>query len=384
MAGARVTVDEFEEDRGGFGARMRSIHPRADLATTTDGDGWFRVHGEAPHRLSVAAAEPGSVLREAVECDAGTLDVLLVLERAGALVATLAPESLELAVLVGVEVRRVGEARDVDGAVSRFRDGALRRDGLRAGHYDVVVLPRIGPKPLWSVRGVAILPGGVAEDPRLRDIDLRALVRSIVVEVVDPGGLPVERALVMAFDRRSGAGQHTDAGGRGELVVGADGVDLEVSAGGFRRTRIAGVRADARIELRPALEVELVCRGARGDLQLDGGGRARISVSIVPVAEPPAWGSGIAGHELPRPLPDGDDPVVRFEVDDPGRYRVQWSVGRIVDGEVRSHAYLHDLPAAFVDVDDVVGAQARSIDSDPGLGSAALARLSRGDPWSGR
>lgn len=210
---ATVQVERHVVDAGGFGMRMVAVEPLPELTTRTDAEGRFEVRGAETGEVVVLAEKESYVLEEEVECTVPATRVTLVLGRAGAILVTVAADSLELADEVGVEVRSPGADRTVDRDVGDLRTGRLMSDAVAQVSYDVVLVGRRDRKPLHTVPGVQVRAGETTEDPRLQELDLRALLAEIRVSVVDPGGRPVPGVTVHVHHPFGTTGLPTDKDG---------------------------------------------------------------------------------------------------------------------------------------------------------------------------
>lgn len=176
-----------------------------------------------------------------------------------------------------------------------------------------------GFEPLVDVR-VLVPANGTVDDPRLRDIDLRAAIRSIRIRVTDQADAPlaVPAQVLMRDPPGEGAewrGAEVAPGWTATLVVPRP-VDLVVVAAGRRGVVVPGVFADTTVTLAPAPRVHAVFADAPA---LPAGVTASLRWSLAGVAAAPRFElqqrSGARRGDLAELIPE------LAEAD--------WSVGRV-------------------------------------------------------
>ena len=138
---------------------------------------------------------------------------------------------------------------------------------LWPGRYLMQVLVRGGRGVLLTVPDVLIGKGS-NEDPRLREIDLRGILRQILVTVSDPSGELIPTTvflLVPGVDRLEGYQgiRETMA-----ILLSAPYADLLVTASGYRPKLLEAVSSDTRVTLQPNPEVLIRIAGGLPELEV--------------------------------------------------------------------------------------------------------------------
>lgn len=248
----------------------------AEEATSSDANGWFTLAGLADDTVTVSAFGKEHTTATAAGVAVGTMDVVLRVERLGAIEGVLV--GADGAPIAGSEVALgggLGEANFVDGddmelslAPTRRNqqartgaDGAFRLEGVSPGTVTVRATGK-GHRPA-RVDGVKVIAAQTTSGVRLV-ADRGAVAR---VRVVDAAGAPVAGAKVRAV-RPAAREPGVELGGGNVAVtmratsvaVGDDGPDLEILGDG---SLAAGTTdADGRCELAglPAGEAEFTAK----------------------------------------------------------------------------------------------------------------------------
>ncbi len=199
---AGQVVDEAGDPVDGAWLRVEQPRPgsgdRWDEAAGVDGvsvdaEGRFRIQGlltrEAPTRLKVYA--DGWLPVEPLPITPGAEDLRIQL-RQGAF----AEARLELPEGFGcwdfaLYLHSAGP--DEGGVRLRQEDGLWTSRPAEAGEYRLVVRLEDEREPLLEVPGIRLLPGETTRDPRAWPIDLRPLLRQLVIRVLDADGEPIEQ-----------------------------------------------------------------------------------------------------------------------------------------------------------------------------------------------
>jgi hypothetical protein len=248
------------------------------------------------HRFRVCIRGSG-VPMPPIEFTPGTTDMVIKVERGGSVTATFLADPLLESLVVRL-VPLTGTKKDPRSSLMDDMEQRawLRHDdekqrftaqwsGLAAAQHQFQVACS-GMDPLVDIT-VTVPAGGEADDPRLRDIDLRGKVRRIEVEVTDIGGarLPATARVFLhggSDPDRAWYGQEVAPGVRdkAQFVV-SQPVELVVTAKGFRSRTVPGVFSDTRVALEPAPTVTLhvadlskLPAGVSGSLRLSNADQA--------------------------------------------------------------------------------------------------------------
>ena len=276
-ASVRIEVNSPEREAGGeedvvFGGGRGEVlgyagssgPPGLKFSVSTDERGRFEVFAaDADATLSLTAEKAGFGPEPRLTLDAAVEEVLLPLPRAGAIAGSLAlPAGLEAGRL------RIG----VDGDAGRRRydaprhmrcvdaGGHFRLRRVPAGLHSIQVHLDDLREPILEVTGIRVESGALAEDPRLREIDLTCVVRSFDLEITDELGRSVpEGSLVLVSRDDPGAEEHSFAfrGGRARFVVPRGSYRAELNARGLRTFTVPVLEDQQGIEMRSGIPVRL-------------------------------------------------------------------------------------------------------------------------------
>ncbi|MBI5849440.1 MAG: hypothetical protein HZB39_00145 [Planctomycetes bacterium] len=251
VEGATVGVANFGNHRWRSDPALRAEHRD---------DGSFLVRGlrdERRIRITVNHREAAASVEH--EFVPGAENVVVRLSRGGELaVRFLVDESvpwqkLEIA-LHDLDSLGRGPARWVPRPELELDGDHLvaRWIGLRPGRFGLQIAEGPSLQVFLSIWGIEVPPGRSADDPRLRDIDLRGLVHRIKVLVTDESGAPLLGRLVHVL-RRGGLSWpgHQTKDGQVELISRIP-VDLSIAAEGYRTHELLGVIRDGIVRLEPA------------------------------------------------------------------------------------------------------------------------------------
>jgi hypothetical protein len=157
------------------------------------GDGRFVMRApDTAQRYRLQVFAPGGADLEPVEFRAGTTDLVIRVPRAAEVRATFVVDADAPVDQLEIRLRRVDATTATIGPPARERHGdelVARWGGLRGGRHEVVVLA--SGEPVVSISELDVRAGAACEDPRLRRIDLRGLVRRVAVTVRGPLGTPL-------------------------------------------------------------------------------------------------------------------------------------------------------------------------------------------------
>jgi len=269
-AGTCTFEIQREEQTVGKNARWRGVE---NVVGRVAPDGSFTVYGDpapGPHRLR--ARTPAGAQSEQVDFQPGArnLAVDLVARHplaASALLPTGARRQFAIFDLVAVAPPQLDQA----GAPKRARSvpagesapyADVRWTSLLAGRYELRVAVDTLPTPILVVPDV-VVPAPPGGDPRLREIDLRALLRVVAIvlhgadgaRLTDPYGVVAPNAPPASGPLRGQPIWGTDA----TLLLPAGPYDLTLYVQGFRPHPLRGDadRVEARLEPWPVVELRV-------------------------------------------------------------------------------------------------------------------------------
>lgn len=283
VGGARLRI--VERSRTGW----RSAWRMHEIQAASAADGRFELRGKAQGAsLGLAAEREGWRCLEPVPFEIGARDVKLVMSRAGAIEGSIAglgsrdtnvwtEAPIEVSIVkAGVDAPRekfsgTRDTADPDRHEVDVFEGQFECKTLRPGTYTVefykTSLRERNPSVLLVVEGIVVKAGETTKDPRLQNIELAKLLKSLVVTVVDERGVPLKGVRVGA----RAAGSSTEFG---EFATGADGratvatdvspVEVIAAAKGYRSATLAQVAADATIKLEKTTPKRVTIRLAEG------------------------------------------------------------------------------------------------------------------------
>lgn len=223
-------------------------------------DGSFLVRGlRDERRLLVTAHHPQAAAQVEKELAPGEEDFVLRLARGGELAARLLIDDSvpwqKFAIALYDGFSPAGSLARLDPRPDLKLDGdhlVARWIGLQPGRYRFEVAEGPSLQPFLSITGIEVPSGKSADDPRLRDVDLRGLVHRIKVVVTDESGAPMLGRLVHVL-RRGGLewSGHETKDGQVELITRFP-LDLSITAEDYRTHELLGVARDATVRLEPA------------------------------------------------------------------------------------------------------------------------------------
>lgn len=335
----------------------------ADEATTTDANGYFTLSGLGDDAVTVRTHGPGHTSARATEVAVGTGNLVLRVQRCGAIEGVLRSadgkpiaDSIVRVAVPGVDVgfaQEMGEEFDPLGGdnfrgVRTLADGTFRLENVRPGSITVaangsghrrVVQRDVAVQPGQTTRGVTLLAerGTVA-----------------TVTVVDPDGKPVAGAKVEIRKpqaRRTLGGNVMTA--RVAVAEVADSPDIVIDGGEALGTGTTDDRGIATIAGLPAAAAEVVAQHANfaaslpAPLSLPASGGVEVGVALrkaafAEIAVVDTAGSPVAGIQVELGGAEGTrDAVTKTESAD--------GEGRVRFGPLPAGAYVAKLlrkPAA--------------------------------------
>lgn len=229
------------------------------LSTTRSGeDGAFRISGALPAgELRLRATADGHKPAEAALTGQGNR-FQLVLQRTGVLRGrvTLPDWIADESASLQLRPRDPAMKNDARGTPLRHRRGGQFAVGdLRPGLYDAVLSLRNLPEPIVVLPQVAIAPGD-NRDARLDGLALGSLVFRYRLRALGPDGreLPYDLPVLARVPRADG--QRADVafrlrGGKGDLILGANGIDVVVFGRGIAPRTLSLYPGDHDLWLTP-------------------------------------------------------------------------------------------------------------------------------------
>jgi hypothetical protein len=296
IAASGCVVDGADQPLAGIAVLATAVDadfaagPRGEWldSSVTDQAGRFAIRGEvSAARVSLQASGEGRTA-PAVTVANGARDARIVLAAGGKIAGEvlLDPSVGKSAILI--EVARA-PALDRAALAPEPRSMELDASGffiagdLAPGTYALRVIDAATGLELASVDGLEVRAGASMRDPRLDPLDLRSKFRWIALEPIDELGQPVRDARAFgrpsddatarwSFARRDGA--------RLRLLCDGRGVDVSISAAGFRRQELARVQDNQQVVMAPA---------ARLRIALEAGLRApsapsQLELRLIPLA----------------------------------------------------------------------------------------------------
>jgi RNA polymerase sigma factor (sigma-70 family) len=256
--------------------------PANTLRVDTLEDGTFDIRGPLPleQRLRLQPTKDGYVPPPPTPVTPGASDLRLILPRPAfvegriLLPAQLKPSSVQVEF-----VSSPAPEPDPQAESPRWRATAIDPDGS----FRAVVLPgsaalrvsisRVGsflsePEVLHHVDGLRVAAGGTCRDPRVQAIDLRGILRDVVLTVVDQEGRPVPLADVRVrgegLPRHAFNTQQTGVDGTCQVVLGPAVVEVTIAKTGYATESLGHLqedREDRQVVLRPGIPIETTVSG---------------------------------------------------------------------------------------------------------------------------
>ena len=267
---AGIVVDETGTPIPGAQVHVRPLgasgKEHAPLRCTTDGQGRFDLRGAVAHeRLRIWAFHPGHVMTPPADHQRGAADVRIVLHSGGSLVARVTwDEGLD----PELRVRLVKESSDGDRDQRLEEEGTVEFGSLLPGRYELLVQLEDADEVLARVPDLLV---AARAETDAGTIDLRGVLRSLLLTVVDEGSRPLRAAVYRLEERAAGAGRRsegTGTDGRLRLATSREGVDVLVTADDHRPALLT-LRGDETVVLRAGLPLRLRLRGGLPALEPD-------------------------------------------------------------------------------------------------------------------
>ena len=336
----------------------------ADEATTTDPNGYFTLSGLGDEAVTVRTHGPGHSSARATEVQVGTGNLVLRVQRCGAIEGVLRSaegkpiaDSIVRVAVPGMDVGFASDAIDefdpMAGAAN-FRgvrtaaDGSFRLESVRPGNVTIAA-NGAGHRRVVQ-RDVAVLPGLTT-----KGVTLRAERGTVAtVTVVDPDGKPVAGAIVEIRkpEQRRPAGRGMVAARIAVADVAEDG-NVVVDGGEALGTGTTDDKGIATIAGLPAIQAEVVAHHDRfapslaAQLSLPPTGEVEVGVALrkaafAEITVVDTVGAPVAGIQVElRSADEARDGVLQTETAD--------GEGRVRYGPLPAGAYVAKLlrkPAA--------------------------------------
>ena len=336
-----------EERSPGKPARWRQLF---QVVSHVAPDGSFSVHGDpAPGAHRLRAKAPDGAQSEQVDFQPGAKDLGVDLVARHPLAAsTLLPAGARGGLVAFELVAVTPPQRNPSGAPRLWRASPedrpapiadVRWPPLLAGRYELRVALAMQPTPLVVIPDV-VVPSPPGGDPRLREIDLRALVRVVTIALQSADGARLTNPEVFLASNTT----TTDTvrglpswAAENAYVLPAGPYDLTAYVNGFRPHALRGDadRVEARLEPWPVVELRF------GDAPALGAG-VTLHARLVPTAPPsPARWETVSGNgplddfaRAPQEWRRVRDGVARVPVGD-GVHRLEVKLQRAGTGETR-------------------------------------------------
>lgn len=323
------------------------------LRDSTDESGRFEIHGwlEAA-RLNLRASRSGYGAR-VVAIELGTSGLDIALHAAGSIAGSvLFADGFpfhEIQVHCSREAVNSGS-----GAWYQVRaDGQFLVPELDPGTHRVQLRVRGEPEVLVDAGGIVVRAGEVSADPRLQGVDLRARLHRFELRVRAHDGRALSE--IETHWRPSESQEALRYGfshnGRETFVSTKERIDVTVTADGFRTAHITGLTGSRDVVLQPAIEIELVLKGATPP-------PAPFALVPILVAEDESEAEAGWGE-----MPFNELGTARRRIPAPGKYRVQFGIqtGELFRGETWIELALEPT----IEVRDVSDVQRFEIRLDP-------------------
>jgi len=361
IAGAILLVEESQEVARPGGAVV-VWHTNFDLLARTGADGSFTARGVAAgEQLRLSYRGDGHLpLKQAFE--AGQTGLVLQARRHATMHGSLRADDSVPKAMLGVHAVRsdLGDAPPI--AAKVLDDGSFAWEGLEAGVYRVRIAAGGAPgPPLFELDGLQVVEGAACRDPRLQGIDLRPLLRSFALELVDEDGAPVPSATLRDLGAPEGKIFWSALRGQARILTRRWPLDLAVEADGFRPEQLRQVSSFRRVELRRGLEVLLQVDPMPA---LRRGEQLQVSL----------WRPGDAGFRAAAQGTFDDQGVVRLYLPAPGRYLVRPTLW-LRQGRMRGARgpLTAAAAAAGIEVEEAAQPQRFPVSVDPAALEAARA-----------
>jgi hypothetical protein len=250
ISGAHVKVETHSDD-----ADADALEWWTFLWDVSKEDGSFSFpDGTTASELRLVVSSPDFVEPEPVPVTRGQRDVVIVLERGGAVAGSIVPpEGLSPSAF---QIQR-GASASSNRAVGVEADGSFVARGLAPGSVDVSVWLVPGNVRLTEIPGVEVVDGETTRDPRLQGIDCRDLVTALRVRVRRSDGELADGGWVRILGAPGDEAGFLIESGEARVLGQRGPLDLEIAVPGHRLARRFDVRADLEVVLDPAFRVRL-------------------------------------------------------------------------------------------------------------------------------
>ncbi len=330
-------LDERGQPIAGAGIRAQAQMPNPDepgrtmwsqlpFAGTSDSSGAFELRGEFDGRvLGLTPESERCVAAEMVEVQVGRSNVELRMLRSGGFDGSVRVDpSVNLREVLVRWTLSSTEHVTSRGTTPCGDSGEPGRGkfvvaGLAPGRAKVEIVAWNDNTPLDTIEDVEVRGGEIAHDPRLVDIDLGGRIHVFMIDVVAPGDVPLQSA--MLYTRSTGSKLTWSSwyvqNGRARVTDQSDAIDVAIHLSGYLPEHLTGVRGDTRVELRAGMSVTLALSG---DAVVPRG--STLSCELVPTEvdkETQLWPPPVSGVF-------SSDGSARLSVGSPGSYRVMFNL----------------------------------------------------------
>lgn len=310
---ARVSVQELRE-------QDEETLDVLDEEIGCDAEGRFVLRGELRATRINLRAQTKSARSAELSCAVGTDNLELTLVEGGVIAGRVLLDTpagaAALSVTVKCDERSQRTTRDLE------ENGEFRFTHLDPGEWVLSIASKgFGDSNnVLELPGLHVPAGGECADPRLKEIDLRGRVATLILELAPP--LPSDRVMGMVFitprPRPSGTQQppiqRIVMDRTLEVAADAESFDVRVVATGFRVAERKEVRGEVRIELERGPQIRL---RAPAGFELP-----EPPYHLKPFLQEVGATVGIAGHFQNASL--GADREVRVYAPGAGEYEVVW------------------------------------------------------------
>ena len=143
--------------------------------------------------------------------------------------------------------------------INLVEDRAVYQEDVPAGTYDLVFQAHGFPEVLARVDRIVV--GGERPDPRLREVDLRGKLATLVVEVVDANGVDQQGRITALGATDLGEGSRLEMSSGETLLVPAGAHDLLVFWPDYPPVEVRGATGRVRVVVSPWRSADFVVHG---------------------------------------------------------------------------------------------------------------------------
>ena len=266
MAGRPVSEVSLQVERPYPQGAGREPVWRFSLSGEVREDGSFLLQDEPPADELRLVVDPNDYVQPApIPFAPGTRDLVVVVQGGGSIEGSLRAPDARLLGMIELRAELPGgkPLRGVRTDLATARSGGVlghfKIPGLPPGSVDVNVVLVPGGVVLRTVEGVSVVDGETSHDPRLQDVALSELVRSLKIRVHLADGTAAQSGWVRVIEA---SGSRTGAGfliqeGEAHVTTRMEPVDLEINVPRCLVARLAQVESDREVVLEPAFTVRV-------------------------------------------------------------------------------------------------------------------------------